>query len=225
MIPLKDDIPSIRFPAVNTALIAVNAAVFLFEMALGGALQPFILGRGVVPARLLSAGFAGWSTILTSMFIHGGWAHLIGNMLYLFIFGDNVEDAMGHARYLLFYLLCGTGAAWAHVLSGPGSVVPTIGASGAIAGVLGAYLVLYPRAGVLTLIPLGFFFRIVRVPAVAVLGFWIVLQIVLGLVSLPLAGGTPGGTAWFAHIGGFAAGLILAKPMAWRSSRAVTASR
>jgi membrane associated rhomboid family serine protease len=219
MIPLKDDIPSTRFPGVNTALIAVNCAVFLFEAGLGGGLQPMILRHGIVPARLLSDGLTGWHTILTSMFIHGGWAHLIGNMLYLFIFGDNVEDAMGHARYLLFYLLCGTGAAWAHVFSGPGSAVPTVGASGAIAGVLGAYLVLYPRAGVLTLIPLGFFFRIVRVPAVVVLGFWIVLQVVLGLASLPSAQGGHGGTAWFAHIGGFAAGLLLAKPLSWRPDR------
>jgi membrane associated rhomboid family serine protease len=216
MIPLKDDIPSARFPAINTTLIVLNSAVFLVEAGMGGGLQPFILRYGIVPVRLLSDGISDWGTIITSMFLHGGWAHIIGNMLYLFIFGDNVEDAMGHIRYLLFYLLCGTGAAWAHVLSGPGSAVPTVGASGAIAGVLGAYLVLYPRAGVLTLIPLGFFFRIVRVPAVVVLGFWIVLQIVLGLVSLPQAGGAHGGTAWFAHIGGFAAGLLMVKPLSWR---------
>jgi membrane associated rhomboid family serine protease len=216
MIPLKDDIPSARFPVVNTALIAANCAVFLLELGMGSGLQPLMERYGIVPVRLLSAGCSGWGTIITSMFLHGGWAHIIGNMLYLFIFGDNVEDAMGRARYALFYLLCGTGAAWAHVLSGPGSTMPTVGASGAIAGVLGAYLVLYPRAGVLTLIPLGIFFRIVRVPAVVVLGFWIVLQIVLGLVSLPLAGGARAGTAWFAHIGGFAAGLALAKPMTWR---------
>ncbi|MDI6738778.1 MAG: rhomboid family intramembrane serine protease [Candidatus Edwardsbacteria bacterium] len=219
MIPLKDDIPSARFPAVNTALIVVSSLVFLFEAGLGGGLGPFVYRHGVVPSRLLSHGFADWGTILTSMFLHGGWAHVIGNMLYLYIFGDNIEDAMGHVRYLLFYLLCGFGASWAHVLAGPGSAVPTIGASGAIAGVLGAYLILYPRAGVLTLIPLGFFFRIVRVPAVVVLGFWIVLQIILGLISLPLAGGARGGTAWFAHIGGFVAGVAMVKLFAGRSAR------
>lgn len=216
MIPLKDDIPSRRFPAINAALIAVNCAVFLYEAGQGAGLQQFIVRYGVVPARLLADGSAGWPTILTSMFLHGGWAHLLGNMLYLFIFGDNVEDALGHLRYLLFYLLCGTAAAWSHVLSGPASVVPTVGASGAIAGVLGAYLVLFPRAGVLTLIPLGFFFRVVRIPALVVLGFWIVLQVILGVASLPTAHGAQGGTAWFAHIGGFAAGLALVKPMAWR---------
>jgi len=219
MIPLKDDIPSARFPLVNTALIVINCAVFLFEAGRGAGAQQLIARFGVVPARLLASGAAGWGTILTSMFLHGGWEHIIGNMLYLFIFGDNVEDAMGHLTYLLFYLACGTAAAWAQVLSAPGSQLPTVGASGAIAGVLAAYVLLYPRAGVLTLIPLGFFFRIVRVPALVVLGFWIVLQVVFGLVSLPLAHAAQGGVAWFAHIGGFAAGLLLVKPLVWLSRR------
>ncbi len=214
MIPIKDDIPSSRFPAVNTSLIVICAAAFLAELGLGEGLQQFIVARGIVPARLLALGAGDWDTLVTSMFLHGGWAHFIGNMLYLFIFGDNVEDAMGHVRYLLFYLVCGITAGWVHVLSGPSSTVPTIGASGAIAGVLGAYLALYPRAGVLTVIPLGFFIRIVRVPAVVVLGFWIVLQVIMGLVSLPLAHAGQGGTAWFAHIGGFLAGLALVKLLA-----------
>ncbi len=219
MIPLKDDISSARFPLVNTALIAVNCAVFLFEAGLGAGAQPLIARFGIVPARVLATGIAGWGTIVSSMFLHGGWEHIIGNMLYLFIFGDNIEDAMGHGRYLLFYLICGVAAGWAHIISGPASTMPTVGASGAIAGVLGAYLVLYPRAGVLTLIPLGFFFRIVRIPALFVLGFWIVLQIVFGLVSLPLAHAAQGGIAWFAHLGGFAAGLLLVKPLVWSYRR------
>ncbi len=219
MIPLKDDIPSSRFPAVNTAIIAANCLVFIIELSLGSRAGTLIQAFGVVPRRLLHSGPADWVTILSSMFLHGGWAHIIGNMLYLYIFGDNVEDAMGHFRYLLFYLLCGTGAAWAHVLSGPGSAVPTVGASGAIAGVLGAYLVLYPRAGVLTLVPLGFFLQVVRIPAVLVLGFWIVIQIFSGLVSLPLAKVSGGGVAWFAHVGGFLAGLALVKLFSRRLTR------
>ena len=216
MIPLKDDIRSARFPLVNVLLIAANCLVFLYEAGLGTGIEGFIIRHGIVPARILASVGADWPTVFTSMFLHGGWEHIIGNMLYLFIFGDNVEDAMGPVKYLLFYLACGTAAAWAQILTAPGSQVPTVGASGAIAGVLGAYLVLYPKAGVLTLIPLGFFFRIVRVPAVLVLGFWIVLQVVFGLVSLPLAHTTQGGIAWYAHIGGFAAGLVLVKPLTWR---------
>jgi len=153
------------------------------------------------------------------MFIHGGWEHIIGNMLYLYIFGDNVEDALGHFRYLLFYLLCGIAASWAHILFNPHSIIPTVGASGAVAGVLGAYLLLYPRAGVLTLIPLGFFIRIVRIPAVFVLGFWIILQLLFGVISPPLPGEQSGGVAWFAHIGGFFAGMLLAKALARRQNK------
>lgn len=216
MIPLKDDIPSSRFPAVNTVLIAANCLVFVYELALGGQAGSFLQSWGIVPRRLLESGLADWGTILSSMFLHGGWAHVIGNMLYLYIFGDNVEDAMGHFRYLLFYLLCGFGAAWAHVLTNQASAVPTVGASGAIAGVLGAYLILYPRAGVLTLIPLGFFLQVVRIPAMLVLGFWIVIQFFSGLASIPLAKAAGGGVAWFAHIGGFAAGLALVKLFAGR---------
>lgn len=225
MIPLKDDIPARRFPMVNAALIAANCLVFLVEVGMGRDVAGVIQRYGVVPARLIAAGAADWPTIGSSMFLHGGWEHIVGNMLYLFIFGDNVEDAMGHVRYLLFYLACGAAAAWAHVLSASASQVPTVGASGAIAGVLGAYLVLYPRAGVLTLIPLGFFFRIVRVPALLVLGFWIVLQVLFGLVSLPLAHVAQGGTAWFAHIGGFVAGLLLVRLAARRPTPAPSLER
>jgi membrane associated rhomboid family serine protease len=211
MIPIKDDIPSSRFPAVNTAIISANCLAFVLELSLGNQAGAFIQSYGIVPQRLLQNLGGEWWTIFSSMFLHGGWAHIIGNMLYLYIFGDNVEDAMGHVPYLIFYLMCGTGAAWAQVLSGPGSSVPTVGASGAIAGVLGAYLVLYPRAGVLTLIPLGFFLQVVRIPALLVLGFWIVIQFISGLASIPQAGSATGGVAWFAHIGGVAAGLVLVK--------------
>jgi len=211
MLPIKDDIPSRSFPLVNTVIIAVNCAVFLFEVSLGRQAQALIFNFGIIPKRILSSGPADWSTILSSMFLHGGWAHVLGNMLYLYIFGDNVEDALGHIRYLIFYLLCGFGAAWAQILSAPHSVVPMVGASGAIAGVLGAYFVLYPRAGVLTLIPLGFFLQVVRIPAVIVLGFWIVIQFFSGLASIPLAQAAGGGVAWFAHIGGFVSGLVLVR--------------
>jgi len=216
MIPLKDDIPSSRFPIVNTGLIIANSLAFLYELSLGGGAANLINQLGIVPQRIIAGGLGSWGTILSSMFLHGGWVHIVGNMLYLYIFGDNVEDAMGHLRYLLFYLLCGFAAAWGHILSGPGSIVPTVGASGAIAGVLGAYLVMYPRAGVLTLIPLGFFIRVVRVPALVVLGFWIVLQLLFGILSIPLASTAGGGVAWFAHIGGFIAGLALVWPFARR---------
>lgn len=211
MIPLKDDIPSSRFPIVNAALIAANCLAFAFELALGGQAAALINTWGMVPRRLLESGLSDWVTIPSSMFLHGGWAHIIGNMLYLYIFGDNVEDAMGHLPYLVFYLICGTGAAWAHVLTNASSSVPTVGASGAIAGVLGAYFILYPRAGVLTLIPLGFFLQVVRIPAVLVLGFWIVIQFFTGLASIPMAKAAGGGVAWFAHVGGFLAGLGLVR--------------
>ena len=146
-----------------------------------------------------------WATIFTSMFLHGGIMHLVGNMLYLWIFGDNVEDSMGPIRYLIFYLLCGAAAAASQIVINPGTSIPMLGASGAIAGVLAAYFVLFPRAKVLTLIPIFFFLRLVSIPALFLLGFWFILQVVNGVGSL----GAGGGTAWFAHIGGFVAGALL----------------
>ncbi|MDO9068354.1 MAG: rhomboid family intramembrane serine protease [Deltaproteobacteria bacterium] len=216
MIPLKDDIVSSRFPIINTLLIAANALAFLFELSLGQGLDRFILQVATVPERIMVQGAGGWASIIYSMFLHAGWAHFLGNMLYLYIFGDNVEDALGHFKYLVFYLLCGFGAAWAHILTDPGSAVPMVGASGAIAGVLGAYFLLYPKARVLTLVFLGFFIRIIKIPALVVLGFWIILQLVLGLGSLQLRG-QGGGVAWFAHIGGFVCGMVLLLAMGgWR---------
>ena len=218
MFPLKDDNPSRTAPVVTVALIVLNALVFLYQISLqaGGpdgarAAQAFIEEFGLVPCRLTGACRVGPElplpvlTIFTSMFMHGGLFHIGGNMLYLWIFGNNVEDTLGHIRYLIFYLLSGIAAALAQTVVGPSSLVPMVGASGAISGVLGAYLVLFPGAHVTTLIILGFFFRVVQIPAMVVLGFWIVLQVLNGLGSF----GASGGVAFFAHIGGFVAGMGL----------------
>ncbi len=218
MFPLKDDNPSNSAPVVTVALIVLNALFFVYQISLeaGGADgaragQAFIEEFGLVPCRLTGACRVGAElpspvlTIFTSMFMHGGLFHIGGNMLYLWIFGNNVEDTLGHGRYLLFYLLSGVAAALAQTAVGPSSVVPMVGASGAVSGVLGAYLLLFPHAHVTTLIILGFFFRLVQIPAMVVLGFWIVLQVLNGLGSF----GSSGGVAFFAHIGGFLAGMGL----------------
>jgi membrane associated rhomboid family serine protease len=225
VIPLRDDVPARTVPFVTVSLIVLNAVFFLLELSMGDrALQRFIRQSAVVPAVFAAneRGFSPLTLIATafdpsletriflSMFLHGGWAHLLGNMLYLWIFGDNVEDRMGHGRYLIFYLACGWFATYAHILSDAGSRLPSIGASGAIAGVLGAYLALFPRARVVTLFPLGIFWPLVQVPAVLFLGFWFLQQFLLGaLTSFAAEPGQSGGTAWWAHIGGFAAGLLL----------------
>jgi membrane associated rhomboid family serine protease len=222
LIPLRDDVPSRTFPAVNVTLIAINVAVFLFELGMGARLQGFLSQAAVVPvlytgtdhalgpmeAIVTTMQPALGMRVLFSMFLHGGFLHIIGNMLYLWIFGDNVEDRMGHVRYLVFYLLCGWTASYAHIWADPASRMPSIGASGAIAGVLGAYIVLYPHARVATLIPLGFFTQLVKVPAVFLLGFWFLQQFLYGAMSLARTSET-GGVAWWAHIGGFAAGFLL----------------
>ncbi len=211
MIPLRDDTPSSSPPIVTVALILACAAVFLYMFyGIGSqaALERFILAYGAVPAELLSPGrlSSEGPTLLTAMFLHGGWAHLIGNMLFLWIFGDNVEDLMGHGGFLLFYLLAGVIATGAHVVLNSSSAAPLIGASGAIAGVLGAYLVLFPRARILSLVPFGLFSRLVAVPAVLFLPLWFVLQFVYGVVSLA---GDVTTVAWWAHVGGFVAGILL----------------
>jgi membrane associated rhomboid family serine protease len=221
MLPLKDDIPSRTTPVVTIALIAVNVVVFLYQLSLQvsgdtrgeTALEAFVLEFGAVPCRIsgLCAVVGDFphpvATIFTSMFLHGGLLHVGGNMLYLWIFGDNVEDTLGHGRFLLFYLLSGVVAAAAQTVMSPASAVPMIGASGAVSGVLGAYLVLFPYATVLTLVMFIFFFRLVHIPALIVLGFWIVVQFFNGLGSFSTPGGE-GGVAWFAHIGGFVAGIV-----------------
>jgi len=211
VIPLRDTIPSRTAPVVTLALIAANVLVFLHETALGPHLPQFIEHYGLVPYV-----FVHWSDrfgnpldparflpLFTSMFWHGGWGHLIGNMLYLWIFGDNVEDRLGHGRFLLFYVGCGLAAALTQVALSPDSTLPTVGASGAIAGVLGAYLISFPRSRVLTLV----FVWLIEIPAVAYLAIWFVLQLLSGVASLGQPDGM-GGVAWWAHIGGFVAGIV-----------------
>ena len=212
MIPLRDDNPTVLWPIVTAALIIANTAAFFYELSLEpGRLEALIYQMGMIPASLTRAyipGMGGYFTVLTSMFLHGGWMHIIGNMLYLWIFGNNIEDSMGHWRFVIFYLITGLAAAAAHLTLNPTSTVPTIGASGAVSGVLGAYLILFPHARVKTLIFLiGPFFRIVYLPAWVLLIFWIGLQLfnqAVGAID-PSAGGV----AYAAHIGGFAAGIVL----------------
>ncbi len=215
MIPLKDDIPARRPPIVTVALILINCLVYLYLLSLGNAYDLALLKWGTIPYEVthmqeltpeLSSPII--LTLFTAMFLHGGLFHLGGNMLYLWIFGDNVEDQLGHVKFLVFYILCGLGASLLYVLTTPDSQVPMIGASGAIAGVLGAYVIRFPRARILTLIFFGFFIRIVAIPAFFVLGFWFVLQL---LFALPSIGSTSGGVAFFAHVGGFLAGIVLFK--------------
>jgi rhomboid family protein len=214
MIPLRDDNPSGLRPLVTVGLIAIATLVFLWQLSQGRQGGTTLLySLGLVPSVLFGinhlppevAMVPPSVTILTSMFLHGGWLHLIGNMLYLWIFGDNVEDAMGHGRFILFYLLCGVAAALAQAIPDPQSTLPMVGASGAISGVLGAYLLLYPHARVLVLIPLGFFIQTVRLPASIVLILWFALQFISNL----LASSGSGGVAFRAHIGGFVTGLLL----------------
>ena len=212
MIPLRDINPTERFAIVTLLLIILNIAVFLYELALGGmAGELFVSSFALIPKRLFSheAAMAGALpvavTLITSMFLHGGFLHIAGNMLYLWIFGNNVEDSMGRMRFILFYLLCGSCAAYAHALMNRSSIMPMIGASGAISGVLGAYLLLYPRARVVTLVMFGFYIRTVEVPAMVVLGFWFALQFLNALIM----SGSEGGVAWYAHLGGFVAGMLL----------------
>jgi membrane associated rhomboid family serine protease len=223
VIPLRDDVPSRTFPVVNLSLIVINVLFFILELGLGERLEGFLYQAAVVPVlftghdhslgiiELLLGSVSPdlGARVLLSLFLHGGWTHLLGNMLYLWIFGDNVEDRMGHFRYLVFYLLCGWAATFAHVWAEPALRMPSIGASGAIAGVLGAYVTLYPRARVVTLIPLGIFFPLVQVPAVFFLGFWFLQQFLSGTLSLAARTVETGGVAWWAHVGGFAAGFAL----------------
>ena len=207
MIPLRDVIPSRTTPYVTVTLIVLNGLVFAYEFLLGTGVQEFIYLFGLVPAEF------SWPTVFTSMFLHGGLMHAGGNMLYLWIFGDNVEDRMGHGRFVAFYLLCGVAAALAQTWMSPGSLVPMVGASGAIAGVMGAYFVLYPKSRIVTLLPLIFFFQVIEVPAIVFLGIWFLMQFVSGLGSLAAtsadgAAQMAGGVAFWAHVAGFAAGLV-----------------
>ena len=209
MIPIRDQIPTRSVPFVNYMLIAANILVFILMWLAGSNQEALVWQFALVPSQVTVGLDAGDVVrVFTSMFMHGGLAHIAGNMLYLWIFGDNVEDALGHGKYLLFYLFGGVVASLAHILTNPASQVPTVGASGAIAAVLGAYLVLYPHSRVQTIIPLGFFMRITLLPASIVLGLWFVLQLFSGFLSL--GGPDVGGVAFWAHIGGFVVGVALA---------------
>jgi membrane associated rhomboid family serine protease len=230
VIPLRDANPTRRQPVVTLSLIALCCAVFAWELVLlaqGGdeALVRFIEDFGTVPAQLVAAVQAGeWLSppildVFTSMFLHAGWLHLLGNMLYLWIFGNNVEDRLGRPAYLGFYLVGGVVAVVGQTLTDPTSEIPMIGASGAISAVLGAYFVLYPGARIQSLVFLGFFYQLIDVPAILVLGFWFVLQVVDGLGALGATTGAEGGVAFFAHIGGFAAGALMALPFRFRDRR------
>ena len=212
MFPIRDTIPSYTRPHVTWALILVNGAVFMLQLTLSGpALEAFVFYFGMVPAAVVETDAialrpsAGALSFLSSMFVHGGFFHLLANMWTLWIFGDNVEDRMGHTRFLFFYILCGLAAGGAHFISDPGSTVPTVGASGAIAGVLGAYFILFPKSRVLTLIPIVFYPLFIEIPAFIYLGFWFLSQVLSG--SMATAGA--GGIAWWAHVGGFIAGVVL----------------
>jgi membrane associated rhomboid family serine protease len=210
MLPLRDHNPIRTTPVINYLLIAVNVLMFFWEVSLGPNIERALFNVAFIPARFWNRELIVFNviTIFVSMFLHGGLLHVGGNMLYLWIFGDNIEDRLGHFRYLVFYLACGFVATLSHAFVNPGSQVPSIGASGAIAGVLGAYLVLFPKARVTTLIPIFFFITVRELPAVFILGFWFVLQFFSGVGSLGAAQNT-GGVAYFAHIGGFICGMIL----------------
>src|SRR5437667_1323196 len=202
MIPLRDVIPSRTTPYITVTIIALNALAWFFEIALPREFLPeFLHFYGVVPADFQAG------TLITAMFLHGSWMHVIGNMWYLWIFGDNVEDRLGHGRFIVFYLLCGIAAALGQVVVDPGSTLPTIGASGAIAGVMGAYFVLYPRSRVLTLIPLVIFWEVIEVPAILLLGFWFLMQLFsAGAIAVTASTGG-GGVAFMAHVAGFLCGV------------------
>jgi len=232
LIPLRDSIRSRRFPVMTVAIIAVNVAVYFYQGSLSSAgLGRFFMEYGVIPANVVRIGtwllsgrwaFAAQAlgTLVTSMFVHGGLLHLGGNMLYLWVFGDNIEDRLGSGRYLLFYLLTGIIATLTHAATDLGSTIPLIGASGAIAGILGAYLITFPGSRVLTLVPLFFFLHMVEIPAMIFLAFWFILQVFNGVGSL--SPGAVESTAWWAHIGGFASGMLLIRLMGGRRQRRPT---
>ena len=219
MLPIRDDNPHFLFPFATLGLIGLNVYSWIALQGLGAdaALEVSVCGRGLIPAELLEQpvraasegicpiGSSQWLDVFTSMFLHGGWGHLLGNMWFLWIFGNNVEDSMGHVRFVLFYLLCGSAAAALQVSADPGSTVPMVGASGAIGGVMGAYVVLYPRVNVHMLVIFGFYITTVAVPAIFMLGYWFVVQLLGGWFSSVEGGGV----AFWAHVGGFAAGAVL----------------
>jgi hypothetical protein len=229
MIPIRDDTPTYSTPYINYLLVTLNALVFLFEITLSPPVrEAFVYQFGVEPVRVLAAVGLGASyapqpsvlPLLTSMFLHAGWLHLIGNMWFLWIFGDNIEDYLGHFNYLVFYLASGIGASVVHILLNSNSTLPSVGASGAIAGVMGAYFLLFPAGRVLMLVPLLFFFTFIWLPAWIVLGYWFVLQFLGGAAtSITTAGRQTGGVAFWAHVGGFVVGLAMIKLLPQRMHR------
>lgn len=223
MIPLHDDNPCDTLPLISISIIVLCSLTFLWQLSFGTQQPHLIVAFGAIPAVILGSSqlppelhwIPAPLTLVSSMFLHGGWLHLIGNMLYLWIFGDNVEHAMGRVRFVLFYLLCGVIAAMAHILGNPSSTIPMVGASGAIAGVLGAYVLLYPHARILVLVPIFIYITTVRLSAILVLGFWFAWQILSSLLSDP----DSAGVAWSAHIAGFVAGLVLIPLFKYRRVR------
>jgi len=225
LIPIRDTERTRRRPIVNWTIILLNLLVFAYELTLTPkGLQQFTVRWGVIPAVITNPGAfspaalsqtAGLLSLVTSLFIHVGWVHVIGNMLYLFIFGDNVEDILGHGRYLFFYLAGGIAASLAHIITSPTSLVPTVGASGAVASVLGAYFVNFPRSRVTALFPIGFFLPVVQVPSIVFLFLWFITNLFSGVAALGIQ--AQGGVAWWAHIGGFITGMVLS--LLWRRRR------
>jgi membrane associated rhomboid family serine protease len=212
MFPLRDDRPTYSAPIVTTLLIVACALVFFFELSLDEYSRDYFINQyGLVPAHMRPV------TLITSMFLHGGWMHIIGNMLFLWAFGKSLEDAMGHAKFLAFYLICGVAAGITHVFFNPGITLPTVGASGAIAGVMGAYLVTFPRAKIHTLVFLFIFVTMADIPAAFILVYWFLTQLLSGYGSIAHTHVTDGGVAWFAHIGGFITGMILVRFMGART--------
>jgi membrane associated rhomboid family serine protease len=213
LIPYKDDNPTAIFPFVTVGIISLNIAVFLWELISPSNEQQIVFSYGAIPHNLMTLErgqpIHPLTSVFSSMFIHGGFFHILGNMLYLWIFGDNIEDRIGHIRFFLFYLMAGLVAAYAHAITDPSSQIPMVGASGAISGVLGAYLIMFPQARVRTILFFGFFWQIVRVPALIVIGFWAIIQLLNGIIAQGVL--AQGGVAWFAHIGGFLFGLITIK--------------
>jgi membrane associated rhomboid family serine protease len=225
MIPIRDANPSRSFPIMTIALIIINVLIFLFEVSSHRNLDVLFNKFALIPDKYFSLAARGnfnfierFYPFITSQFLHGGWLHVIGNMWFLWIFGDNIEDRLGHLKYILFYLLCGVAAGFAHVYTNPSSAVPTVGASGAIAGVMGAYTILYPRAKVLTLFIFFFIIRFIEVPAFLFLGVWFLIQFLSGAATMATSGANAG-IAWFAHIGGFVVGIILILVLPRKRSR------
>jgi membrane associated rhomboid family serine protease len=227
MIPIGDNPVRHRFPLITLVLLAANIGVFAYQLSLGRAVDGWIQSVGTIPIEILSgrdipppAPGPVFVTLLTSMFVHGGFLHLGSNMLYLWVFGDNVEDAMGHERFLVFYVVCGLIASLTHVYVNADSTIPSVGASGAIAGVLGAYLLMFPRADIRTLVFLGPFFTVTRISALIVIGLWFGMQLLSGLAALDTVTSQTSGVAFWAHIGGFVAGFVLATVFRPRTFRA-----